>query len=142
VVLPTEHFGELTLDRTIDWFAGKREWNGVPIDVHFEIGDDGGIVGAITTAERLWADQAAWKRRIDDYAVEQLLPLKNESWLDEGESKLSPKKFKSWMTLTSITVADEGQFQFWHDDGDLFGGHWIEISGNLKDGPNHADIPG
>jgi hypothetical protein len=46
------------------------------------------------------------------------------------------------MTLESITVTPDGSFDFWHNDGDLFYGHSIQVSGNLSQGPTHADIPG
>ena len=74
--------------------------------------------------------------------MQELLPLKNENWLDEDEAELSPDEFKDRMTLESITVYPSGSFDFWHNDGDLFWGHSIQISGNLSDGPKHADIPG
>jgi hypothetical protein len=46
------------------------------------------------------------------------------------------------MRLKSVTVYPDGSFDFWHDDGDLFWGHSIQVSGDLLDGPTHADIPG
>ncbi len=29
-----------------------------------------------------------------------------------------------------------------HEDGGMFGGHAINVSGNLQEGPTDADIPG
>ena len=46
------------------------------------------------------------------------------------------------MKIESITVHPDGGFEFWHNDGDLFWGHSILISGSLVEGPNSADIPG
>ena len=74
--------------------------------------------------------------------MQELLPLKNENWLDEGEAELSADQFKSRMTLESVTVEPGGSFDFWHNDGDLFCGHSIQISGSLSEGPTRADIPG
>jgi hypothetical protein len=74
--------------------------------------------------------------------VEKLLPLKNDSWLGENERELTPADFKKKMKLQSINVAGDGSFEFWHDDGDLFWGHSIQIRGKLKDGLVDADIPG
>ena len=39
------------------------------------------------------------------------------------------------MTLESIAVYPDGKLEFWFDDGDLFFGHWMSVSGNLSDGP-------
>ena len=52
------------------------------------------------------------------------------------------KQFKNRMSLESITVYTDGTFEFWHDDGGLFWGHSILISGDLVKGPIDADIPG
>lgn len=46
------------------------------------------------------------------------------------------------MKLEAITVRPNGEFEFWHDDGDLFWGHSILISGDLNHGLEDADIPG
>lgn len=139
VEISTEHFGVLVLNRKINWFEGKAEWNGKRIDINFET--DEGIGDAIKTAECLWSDQAIWKHQVDEFAVKELLPLKNESWLGEGESELTVNDFMGRMDLVSITVGGEGRFEFWHV-GDLFGGHAIEISGNLEAGITDADTPG
>lgn len=46
------------------------------------------------------------------------------------------------MTLEGISVDPDGSFDFWHNDGDLFWGHAIQISGSLVEGPTLANIPG
>ncbi|OAI46466.1 hypothetical protein AYO44_11310 [Planctomycetaceae bacterium SCGC AG-212-F19] len=62
--------------------------------------------------------------------------------MGDDEVELNAKQFKARMTLEAITVTPSGSFDFWHNDGDLFWGHSIQISGNLTKGPTHADIPG
>jgi len=79
--------------------------------------------------------------RVKDSAVQELLPLKNDAWLGDDETEFSPEEFKSKMTLQSISIHPDGDFDFWHDDGDLFWGHSIQVSGSLADGPTAADIP-
>jgi hypothetical protein len=142
VVLSTERFGDLVLNPRVNWFEGRAEWNGKTIDISFKKDEDERIAGALKTAEGLWSDHAAWKRKVDDFAVRKLLPLKNEAWLSEGERELTAMDFKARMVLVSITVRGYGRFEFWHDDGDLFWGHSIQVSGNLRDGITGADIPG
>jgi hypothetical protein len=142
VVVSTDRFGQVTMNPLIGWFEGKVKWNRKTIELHLERDEDGGIAYAINTAENLWSDQAGWKRKVENFAVEKLLPLKNDSWLGEDERELTPADFKKKMKLQSINVAGDGSFEFWHDDGDLFGGHSIQIRGTLKDGLADADIPG
>jgi hypothetical protein len=110
--------------------------------VTFLADDEGSIDDALMTAESLWTDQGKWKDRIDSYAVQELLSLKNEAWLDDDEPTITAEEFVARMTLSSITVRAGGEFEFWHNDGDLFLGHSIQVCGNLRDGPNDADIPG
>jgi hypothetical protein len=55
---------------------------------------------------------------------------------------MSAADFLSKMSLESISLDEDGGLTFWHNDGDLFWGHAIQISGNLTDGLKSADIPG
>jgi len=142
VVFPTEQFGDLVLDRSVDWFEGETQWNGQTIRVTFLAVDDRVSDEDLKIAEALWSDQAGWKKRIDEYVVEELLDLKNDAWLDENESELTAEQFLAAIELTSITISYDGEFEFWFDDGDLFWGHSIMVSGNLKDGPTDAGIHG
>ncbi len=142
VVVSAEQFGQVLMNPLIGWFEGKVKWNRKTIKLHLEPGEKGGISDAIKTAESLWSNQSGWKRKVDDFAVEKLLPLKNDSWLGEDERELTPADFKKKIKLQSINVAGDGCFEFWYDDGDLFWGHAIQIRGTLKDGLVNADIPG
>jgi hypothetical protein len=55
---------------------------------------------------------------------------------------LTAGEFKKRMALDSITVVPDGSFEFWHNDGDLFWGHLIQIRGNVTEGPTDASIAG
>jgi hypothetical protein len=72
----------------------------------------------------------------------ELLPLKNESWLDEGEVEVSANEFKPKVKFESVTVIPDGSFDFWPLDSHLFRGHSIQVSSNPSVGSTHADIPG
>ncbi len=142
--LPVTHddpqFGTLTLDRRIDWFRCQTEWEGEAIELSLE--EPERLADALATARTLWLKQASWNQRIQDFAVSELLELKNDTWREGNEAELTPADFKARMKLESITACPDGSFVFWHDDGGLFWGHSIEIRGNLADGPQYADIPG
>lgn len=139
VRISTSLFGDVVLDPSVGWFVGNAIWRGTDVDVFVDPDETGSITDAIEIAEGLWKKQPEWTRRIEDYAVEKLLALKNEAWLEEEESSVSAGEFKNRMTLESITVSSEG-FEFCYDDGDLFWGHQIAVAGTLDEGPTDADI--
>ena len=136
--------GTLTLERAYDWFAGTATWCGVPVRVMLEATEPPQVEQAARHARTLWDNQDEWSRRICDYAVQELLPLKNDSWLDDesDEKPLTPDQFKARMRVESIGITPSGDFDFIHDDGDLFFGHAIQITGTMDGGPDRADIPG
>lgn len=142
VVVSTVRFGQVTMNPVIGWFGAKVKWNRKTIELHLDPDEEGDIGNAVKTAENLWSAQAGWKRKVEDFAVAELLPLKNDSWLGDDERELTPEDFKKKMKLRSIKVVGDGSFEFWHDDGDLFCGHAILIRGTLKEGLADASIPG
>ena len=97
---------------------------------------------SLAVARQLWADQEGWQERITACAMKELLGLKNGTWLGDDEAEVSEQEFARRMILQTVSVDRDGSFEFWHDDGDLFFGHSIRVSGNLKDGPNDAGIEG
>lgn len=138
VVVQTDHFGPLTLDRRINWFEGQVKWNGQLVTLHIEPDDNLDLTHQLRTAELLFADSQKWGQKVRQFAVQEKLKLAND-WQDEA---VSEDEFLERMTLESISIQPEGRFEFWHDDGDLFWGHSIQICGSLREGLTHSDIPG
>jgi len=142
VTFDDKYFGTFTLDRSINWYETDTRWGAARIILYLATDNSDEIAGLLDSAKAMWKDQRAWNKRIRDFAVQELLVLKNETWLDVGEQEVTADQFKKRMTLESITLHPDGDFTFMHEDGDLFCGHAIEVSGNLTDGPTDADIPG
>ena len=134
--------GKLVLDRSANCFEAQAMWLGEPIDVSVYPDDDGAATNALQTARTLFGAMEAWADRVSQYAVAELLEIKNDNWLDEDEEPISGEEFIDQMQLASINVYPDGTFDFCHDDGDLFWGHVIEVSGSISDGPSSADIVG
>lgn len=134
--------GTFTLQRQVGSFTAQALWDGKPISLSLSATEPDEVQEALKAAHALWEDQDGWNQRVRDYAVQMLLPLKNGTWLDDEEAGVSPDEFKERMTVEAVSVDADGLFDFWHDDGALFGGHCIQVSGSLAEGPTHADIPG
>ena len=142
VIVSTERFGDLVLDRSMDWFEGETEWNGQAVEVTLPEHDDKPDEDALKTAHALWSDEEKWNQRIEDYAVRELLDLRNDSWREDDDPELTAEAFIARMTLTMVSISYDGGFEFWYDDGEMFGGHTIMVSGTLADGPTDAGIHG
>lgn len=138
-------FGRFTLDRRVDWFEAEVSWNSAPVRLAISCDSSRDSAPGLAVANALWNDAAEWARRVSEFAIEQLLPLKNDCWLDEDgedEQELDDAAFLARMSLQSITIYGDGALEFWHDDGDLFFGHSILVSGTLSGGLTDANIPG
>ncbi len=85
---------------------------------------------------------ADWRERATSLAVSKLLPLKNDVWIDEDNLPLSADEFRDSIRLTSIHLYHDGLITCYFDDGDLFWGHVIVVSGNTAGGPQEAEIAG
>jgi hypothetical protein len=142
VKVDTVQFGTLELDRRLGDYKGVALWCGTQVGISLSCADIEKPFNVIAVASELFSAQSDWNSRVQAFAVERLLPLKNDSWLDEGDFEVSPEEFVSKMTLEEISFDEGGAFSFWHDDGDLFWGHSIMVSGELGKGLTDADIPG
>ena len=142
VYLEDEVLGRFTLDRQVNWFEADVDWLGQTVRLSFDWDEDEAMEDSLRTAKALMADQEEWNRRVLARASEDLLELKNDSWLEEDEEELDAEKFEARLELESIEVRPDGEFCFWFEDGDLFWGHSITVEGTLEGGPEQADIQG
>ena len=90
----------------------------------------------------LFGAQAEWGRQLRDYAVEVILPFKNENWPDEDLPPVTAEQLEAAMKLLSISVSPDGDFSFFHQDGGLFGEHSIDILGTLEGGLESLGLAG
>lgn len=141
VIIETECFGSLTLSRQIDCFEGEVMWDGGMVEIILRPDDDLTVTSALKNSVALFDNVATWARRIREYAVTEVLEMANDWNVEEGR-KISANEFLERMTLTVIQIDRDGGFTFLHDDGDLFWGHSIEVSGTIKDGLTNCSISG
>jgi len=134
--------GIFEFDRSLDWYQGKLQWMGAEVGLDLACEDEHSHAEPLRHAKLLIQNQGDWERKVRDYAVSELLELKNESWTEGKDDEVSAEEFRDRMALESIIVSSEGDFEFWHSDGDLFWGHSIQICGSLDKGCTRADIPG
>ena len=77
-----------------------------------------------------------------EFAAQQLLTLKNDSWLQDDESIMTSDAFFSKISAQSLSFDDKGLTDIWYTDGDIFGGHGICIQCSPKGIPYKASLHG
>ena len=116
-----EGLGTFTLNRTVDWFEATVDWLGSEIALDFDRGVPEEMASAQETGRALMASQA------DE---------------DSGAPLVTQEQFMERMELESIQLLPQGGFEFWFNDGDLFWGHSIHVTGSLESGPESAQMEG
>ena len=130
------------------------------------------VNGAIEQLKIMYFNQKEWDERIRDRIVEDLMEVAedwfssiNEEDLDEmiavleknlnakftekekeelKEQKVSKEVFKNGIYLESLNITSDGDFTvYYYDDEVFFGGHGIELMGNINgEFRGEADIVG
>jgi len=131
--------GTFALNREVDWFETEVDWLGTPVTLCF--GQDENRADCVMNAKSLLASAAEWDRRVREYAADELLDTAND-WAQEEAEPITREGFLERMELESIEVREDGSFDFWFSDGELFYGHSIRVSGDLENGPSDADMEG
>ena len=142
LTLEDERLGTFVLDRDCGMYSGTIDWCGTPVELLLLTEKEATARKCLQTIHGMLKAKRNWKKRIEDFAVADLLPLKNENWREDDEPKVTAREFRQRMTLRTIAIFPKDRFEFSHEDGGLFDGHSILVAGTLKNGPTEADIPG
>ncbi len=142
VFVDDEDLGRLVLNRQSDCFEGDLTRGASSIGISFYGEDADGQRTTLDVLRTVCKELTNLDATAREYAAGELLTLFNEEWRDDDEPEHSADDFTARMTLTDITASQNGDFDFWYDDGDLFCGHAIYVRGNLTHGFTDADIEG
>lgn len=149
VSITSEVFGEMILNKELDWYEGRTSWMGQQIDVTISSEDeDSDISDDLAAAEKFFADQKEWDRKIREYAAGELTELAND-WLadsvddeDEEPEEITEEAFAKRITIESVCFDPDGEFTVYFGDDDMFWGHSVVVYGDIVDGPNDAQMEG
>lgn len=141
-----DQLGQFELDKSIKVFQKKTIWAGEEGNLYFDWDENvDDVESALETAHVLFQNQDEWNKKVRDFASEKLLDLAND-WLQDNEDtelkEITKEMFIDFMSLDSISVYPEGEFEIFFFDGDMFWGHSITVSGNISDGFTSAEIAG
>ncbi|ADD45781.1 DUF2262 domain-containing protein [Stackebrandtia nassauensis] len=132
--------GEFTYTLESDAFDGESDIDG-PVQVRLNTAEAATACRMLDELADALASGRLTRRNLADRAVTELFDLANDEWLDEDE-RVTAAEFRRRMVLSEITVDDGGDFEAYHDDGELFAGHVILVQGTLAEGPSEATLAG
>lgn len=144
---PVSHFiegvGTFVLNRSNGWFQAEADWLGASIQITAD--KEEALSACAGTAKALLKDQALWDRKVRTLAAENLLGevrRRAAGSAEDEQSDMTQAFFLERMELESVQAGDDGSFEFWFNDGELYLGQAIRVSGNLTDGPTEANMEG
>ena len=138
--------GTFTLNRLVNWFEAEVEWLGQPARLDIDREEDWDA--CVEQAKALMADQKGWDEKVRSFAAQELLSQANDWAQDAAESEdgepeeITREQFMERMELDAVQISADGRFEFWFNDGDLFWGHAIHVTGSLDQGPEMAQMEG
>ena len=139
--------GTFVLNRSVNWFQADVDWLGQSIQLTYDQGSEAEMKAAQDNALALMADQAGWDGKVRAFAADRLLSQAND-WVreaagEDGEAgEVTRESFLEQMELESVQIYGDGRFEFWFNDGGLFWGRAIHVTGSLTEGPADAQMEG
>lgn len=119
-VIENHFFGQLMLNKELGWY---------------EVSKDGIEFSFTNTAlEQLTKNFEKIEELIPQLSdleykmIEEMLVLKNESWLEEGDKELFQEEFQKEIKLYGINTYEDGSAELYYKANDLFWGHEIQTS--------------
>ncbi|MBX3628170.1 MAG: DUF2262 domain-containing protein [Rhizobacter sp.] len=123
-------------------YERKVSWCGSEIGLNLSIEAVELVDSVRRVAVAITSEASKVNSEVTRFAVRELLSEVNEGRSAAGQSELTAEQFLQAISLQSITVHSDETYEFMYDDGELLGGHWIEVHGSLTQGPIDVDLPG
>ena len=139
--------GTFVWNRSVNWFQADADWLGQSIQLTYDRGSEEEMKAAQDTALALMGGQADWDAKVRTFAADKLLSQANdlakEAAEEDGEpEEVTQEDFTEQMELESVQVYGDGRFEFWFNDGGLFWGRAVHVTGSLSEGPTDAQMEG
>ena len=119
--------GKLQHDENLDCYVGQFVLDDAAIELVLKTDEESRIEPAIEKAINIFLQLSQYANDAKQYAVDKLLDLKNQTWLEKNEMLVTSEEFKSRLSLESLVFSPDKTVSFYFDDGDLFFGHQLEV---------------
>jgi hypothetical protein len=118
--IENDFFGQLMLNKELDWYEVSKDG----IEFSFTNTAFETLTKNFEKMEKLIPQLSD----IENQMIEEMLALKNESWLEEGDNELSKDEFQKEIKLYGVNTYQDGSAEIYYKANDLFWGHEIQTS--------------
>lgn len=113
-------FGQLMLNPELDWYEVSKN----RIEFSFVNTELETLTKNFDKIEKLILQFSD----IENQMIEEMLALKNESWLEEGDNELSKNEFQKVIKIYGVKTYEDGSVEIYYKANDSFWGHEIKTS--------------
>lgn len=140
VTVEIEGLGVFNLNRGMGVLQQEIDWLGYEVQLCLDQEADRAACAAAALA--LLNDKSGWDGKIRALAADKLLEQANEWAADADEEEITREDFMTKLEPETIDVSADGSFQFWFNDGGVFFGHFVRVTGNVHEGAIDAVMEG
>ena len=144
VTLHSDELGDMVLDKQWMRYFVEQTWRRQPFTLRLNVGNENEDVSeGLAALTQFWQKKASWDKKLRAFAAKKLLTLANE-WAssdDDNPDKVwTEETFAKKLKNESLVMDNDGNFEMWYDDGGIFFGHSVTVSGNIKSGAIDAQM--
>lgn len=144
IMLHTDEFGEMILDKEMGWYSVEQSWRRKPFKLRLKAEDaKEDVTEGLAALTQFWQKKASWDKKLRAFAGQQLLGLANDwaSGDDENPDRIwTEESFAQTLKNECIVMDNTGNFEMWFDDGGIFLGHSVMVKGNIRSGATEAQM--
>ena len=134
-------FGDFVFNRKYNWFEGRIDWLGKTCNIYLKVSEEGEDFNTcLDYFKKIYSNLKQFNNEIIEYVSNELL-LTAISW-NKTKNTISKEEFVKQLSIESIKIFKDGDFDIYYTCGNIFLGHVINIRGNYKHGLNYATLVG
>ena len=137
VVINSKVLGTMVYDSLMNEFTGEKTYKGNDVEISFKA-EDKNSTENIVILENFWSKRASWDKKIKKFVSKEVLD-EAENWNDNN-STITEEMIAEAITMSGISMSADGDFTVYYDDGDIFSGHSIVVTGNMGKGLFEANM--
>lgn len=134
VIIQAEGIGELTLNRSTNWFQTDADWCGGTVQLIFDRGPEEELAATEELARAMLADADGWSSRLCSFAAEQLPKACPSTQL--------PEDLAGRLEAESLQLWPDGRFEVWLRDADYLWEPSVRVTGTVSGGPCEVELEG